>query len=167
MAWETPKTDWEDAEGVTGSDFNKIEGNILELYNRMQSYFVVAGSLGRTGVLLDIGIGLDRYYFASFVYTVPANKVLYLVNGNVNFSKYEDSGLTTPSSRSVTFRIYNNATSLYYTSGSIAPGVLYNNASNGSPVGLNLIFSMEISSGAAVYFGPTSCWFLGLENRSA
>ena len=33
MAWQTPKTDWAAADGVRDSDFNRIEGNILELYN--------------------------------------------------------------------------------------------------------------------------------------
>ena len=33
MAWQTPKTDWAAADGVRDSDFNRIESNILELYN--------------------------------------------------------------------------------------------------------------------------------------
>ena len=33
LAWQTPKTDWAAADGVRDSDFNRIEGNILELYN--------------------------------------------------------------------------------------------------------------------------------------
>lgn len=33
MAWQTPKVDWSGADGVRDSDFNRIEGNILELYN--------------------------------------------------------------------------------------------------------------------------------------
>lgn len=33
MAWQTPKTDWSASDGVRDSDFNRIEGNILELYN--------------------------------------------------------------------------------------------------------------------------------------
>lgn len=33
MAWKIPKTDWSAADGVRDSDFNRIEGNILELYN--------------------------------------------------------------------------------------------------------------------------------------
>lgn len=32
MAWQTPKTDWTGADGVRDVDFNRIEGNILELY---------------------------------------------------------------------------------------------------------------------------------------
>lgn len=31
MAWQTPKVDWTAADGVRDSDFNRIEGNILEL----------------------------------------------------------------------------------------------------------------------------------------
>lgn len=31
MAWQEPKTDWEAADVVTASDFNRIEGNIKEL----------------------------------------------------------------------------------------------------------------------------------------
>lgn len=33
MSWETPKTNWSAADGVRAADFNRIEGNILELYN--------------------------------------------------------------------------------------------------------------------------------------
>lgn len=33
MAWQTPKTDWTAQDGVRTSDFNRIEGNTLELYN--------------------------------------------------------------------------------------------------------------------------------------
>lgn len=34
MAWQTPKTDWTGADGVRYSDMNRIEGNILDLYNK-------------------------------------------------------------------------------------------------------------------------------------
>lgn len=34
MAWQTPKTNWGAADGVRDTDFNRIEGNILELYNK-------------------------------------------------------------------------------------------------------------------------------------
>lgn len=33
MAWQKPKTDWSAADGVRDSDLNRIEGNILALYN--------------------------------------------------------------------------------------------------------------------------------------
>ena len=33
MAWQIPKTDWAAADGVRDTDLNRIEGNILELYN--------------------------------------------------------------------------------------------------------------------------------------
>lgn len=33
MAWQIPKTDWTGADGVRYTDMNRIEGNILELYN--------------------------------------------------------------------------------------------------------------------------------------
>lgn len=32
MAWQTPKTDWAPPDGVRDSDFNRIEGNALALY---------------------------------------------------------------------------------------------------------------------------------------
>lgn len=34
MAWLTPKTDWDLPDGVRNTDFNRIEGNILELHER-------------------------------------------------------------------------------------------------------------------------------------
>jgi hypothetical protein len=33
MAWLTPKTDWTRQDGVRNTDLNRMEGNILELYN--------------------------------------------------------------------------------------------------------------------------------------
>lgn len=33
MAWQTPKLNWTPADGVRDTDFNRIEGNLLELYN--------------------------------------------------------------------------------------------------------------------------------------
>lgn len=33
MAWQTPKTDWAAPDGVRAADMNRIESNILELYN--------------------------------------------------------------------------------------------------------------------------------------
>lgn len=33
MSWTTPKTDWTGSDGVRDFDFNRIERNILELYN--------------------------------------------------------------------------------------------------------------------------------------
>jgi len=33
MAWQTPKTDWTSVDGVRYSDLNRMEGNMLELYN--------------------------------------------------------------------------------------------------------------------------------------
>ena len=37
MAWQTPKTNWTAADGVRDSDLNRIEQNILELYNTESS----------------------------------------------------------------------------------------------------------------------------------
>lgn len=34
MAWQNPKIDWSPADGVRDSDLNRIEGNLLELYNQ-------------------------------------------------------------------------------------------------------------------------------------
>lgn len=35
MAWQTPKTDWAAPDGVRNTDFNRIEGNALHLYDDM------------------------------------------------------------------------------------------------------------------------------------
>ena len=32
MAWQTPKTDWDASDSPVETDFNRIEGNTLELY---------------------------------------------------------------------------------------------------------------------------------------
>lgn len=34
MAWQAPKTNWTAEDGVRDADMNRIEGNILELYNK-------------------------------------------------------------------------------------------------------------------------------------
>lgn len=50
MAFITPKTDWSSVDGVRDTDFNRIEGNILELYNmtgaRSDLYIYVDASTG-------------------------------------------------------------------------------------------------------------------------
>lgn len=49
MAWQTPKTDWTGADGVRNTDMNRIEGNILELYNgklRVDTYLYVDATTG-------------------------------------------------------------------------------------------------------------------------
>lgn len=33
MAWQTPKTDWKAGDVPSAGDFNRIEGNIIELNN--------------------------------------------------------------------------------------------------------------------------------------
>lgn len=52
MAWQTPKTDWSAADGVRDSDFNRIEGNILELYNK-------ASLLSNVTIYVDASTGTD------------------------------------------------------------------------------------------------------------
>lgn len=37
MAWQTPKTDWSAPDGVSNVDMNRIEGNILEVYEMAQA----------------------------------------------------------------------------------------------------------------------------------
>ena len=50
MTWQTPKTDWSVADGVRDTDLNRIELNILELYNKrpieqsIQRYVSPSGS---------------------------------------------------------------------------------------------------------------------------
>ena len=49
MAWQTPKTDWSTADGVRDTDFNRIEGNTLALYEETarRSYTIyVSASVG-------------------------------------------------------------------------------------------------------------------------
>lgn len=35
MSWETPKTDWLSTDSTTPDDWNRIESNILYLYNNV------------------------------------------------------------------------------------------------------------------------------------
>lgn len=42
MAWQTPKTDWTASDGVRNTDFNRIEGNILDLHGKFLHNNVIA-----------------------------------------------------------------------------------------------------------------------------
>ena len=49
MAWQIPKTDWSAADGVRDSDFNRIEGNTLELRNTVKLWNDVSIYVATTG----------------------------------------------------------------------------------------------------------------------
>ena len=49
MAWQSPKTDWAAADGVRNTDFNRIEGNILELYNTALTHNAVTVYVSPSG----------------------------------------------------------------------------------------------------------------------
>ena len=48
MTWYTPKTNWTAADGVANTDFNRIEGNILEVRNDLQSNYLMRNAFGTT-----------------------------------------------------------------------------------------------------------------------
>ena len=56
MAFIPPKTDWTAADGVSLVDLNRIEGNILELYNTSQVRGAVSIYVSPTGSD-DTGMG--------------------------------------------------------------------------------------------------------------
>lgn len=53
MAWITPKTDWTPPDGVADSDFNRIEGNILDVKGRVDGHDTAIGNL-QTAVYTDL-----------------------------------------------------------------------------------------------------------------
>lgn len=75
MAWQTPKTDWGPTDGVRDSDFNRIEGNILELYNTgsLRSDLTIYVNAG-TGSDSGNGSASSPYKtIAKALSTVPSN----------------------------------------------------------------------------------------------
>jgi len=55
MAWQTPKTDWTPADGVTNSDFNRIESNInyIEKESRTPNQAATPAASGVLQTILD------------------------------------------------------------------------------------------------------------------
>lgn len=49
MAWQVPKTDWTGADGVRNTDLNRIEGNILHLYNESMVHADITVVVDPTG----------------------------------------------------------------------------------------------------------------------
>lgn len=49
MAWETPVTDWVNGDIVGEDDLNRIEGNLLELYERRAHVVAFAETTTTTG----------------------------------------------------------------------------------------------------------------------
>jgi len=45
MAWQTPKTDWKAGDVPSAGDFNRIEGNIIELNNAKETIGIVQQNL--------------------------------------------------------------------------------------------------------------------------
>lgn len=63
MAWQTPKTDWDiNPKAPAAADFNRIEGNILEIYND-----VVTGKQNLYNAILAKGVTPGSQAFADLV----------------------------------------------------------------------------------------------------
>lgn len=58
MAWQTPKTNWSGEDGVTNDDFNRIEGNLLHLFENKanQASSVVTYYVSSTGSDANSGL---------------------------------------------------------------------------------------------------------------
>lgn len=93
MAWQTPKTNWTGVDGVRDTDFNRIEGNILELYNTYKVHnditlYVNASTGNDTG-----GTGTDASPFKTIsaaLATLPSNLGSKTVGLNIAAGTYED-----------------------------------------------------------------------------
>lgn len=76
MAWQTPKTNWAASDGVRDTDFNRIEGNILDLHGKFLHNAVVA-SVSPSGND-DTGNGTSGAPFKTFA------KALSVIPKNLN-----------------------------------------------------------------------------------
>lgn len=59
MAWQTPKTNWAAADGVRNTDFNRIEGNTLELYRLLNLTGVYQEPTFSTSQLSSVSMTTD------------------------------------------------------------------------------------------------------------
>lgn len=90
MAWQTPKTDYTTTQqGVTGSDFNRIEGNLEHLYTYGNSLIKVSANIGRDDFVLSLN---DLWVLRKSIITVPAEKKLLLRHYRY-YAVQEDSSL--------------------------------------------------------------------------
>lgn len=114
MAWQTPKVDWAAADGVRDTDMNRIEGNILDLYNRrpiessIHLYVATTGSdttgdgsqespyATITKALSMVPANLNTYsaiiFIAAGAYTESID-VDGITNGNVNFGNQSSGSI--------------------------------------------------------------------------
>lgn len=179
MAWQTPKTDWTAADGVRDSDLNRLEGNILELYNkdavRAGKTIYVDWSSGND----DAGLGTSASPFATITRAISSlAKNLNGLNVNIhvapgtysealNFKGFHGGFvnlISTGATAAVTvdsLTIDNSAVSLSSIRlGATAAvgiavtnnGLLYttgNIATTGASIGIN------VTNGACVYIGGT------------
>lgn len=92
MAWQTPKTDWSSVDGVRDTDFNRIEGNMLELYKSYKVHadltVYVSASTGN-----DNGIGTAASPFktiAKALASIPSNIGSSVVEINITAGTYDE-----------------------------------------------------------------------------
>jgi len=75
MAWQTPKTDWTSADGVTDADLNRIEGNInyIEKESRTPNQNATPGGSGMLQTILNyIVTQIKKITGATNWYDTPA-----------------------------------------------------------------------------------------------
>lgn len=87
MAWQNPKTDWSAADGVRDYDLNRIEGNILELYNDMRVRSVVTRYVHAITGSDDTGDGTQSKPYKTIQKAINSlPKVLSGYNATINIS---------------------------------------------------------------------------------
>lgn len=92
MAWQTPKTDWTGADGVRFGDLNRIEGNILALYNegmRADKVVYINASTGND----DSGVGTSAAPYktiAKALNSLPRMSHKYTVELNIAAGTYNE-----------------------------------------------------------------------------
>lgn len=112
MAWQTPKTDWMAPDGVRFDDINRIEGNILELYNTGSLHVDKTIYVATTGND-NAGTGTYASPYATItkaLSTLPKQLNNFNVTISIDAGTYDDnvliSGFNTPITLSVAGVVY-------------------------------------------------------------
>lgn len=95
MAWQTPKTNWTGVDGVRDTDLNRIEDNILELYNTYKVHNDVTVYVNAsTGS--DNGAGTIAAPFKTIskaLASIPSNIGSRVVDLNISAGTYDEDVL--------------------------------------------------------------------------
>lgn len=112
MAWQNPKTDWTAADGVRDTDFNRIEGNILALYEKtnlvadLELYVSPSGN-DTTG---DGSYGRPFQTIGKAIKSIPINLNGHTATVSIESGSYAETVTFTDITGNVIFNVADGAT---------------------------------------------------------